>query len=230
MPLRPFCPGGSIPLASSLRVRPAHGLFVPADELGDLESSQQPVRQRARCGRGCLRELPALLSVLRIRIRALPHGVLRGARARAPAPKLSWSSPSRWAPPRVKDHEIDHPSAAGSEDRRHADLKPRMPSSWSSLASNQLLLSALADDVRSNPHPGAGDCPVRVDVPMTLSCALRDEKVARRPFCADFPGPWWLRFVAAGPYAEPQSSASRVVCRCLECPQAASGVSNGLRP
>ena len=39
-----------------------------------------------------------------------------------------------------------------------------------------------------------------------------------------FPVPRWCASGAAGHVAEPQSSASRVVCRCPEWPQAVSGV------
>ena len=46
----------------------------------------------------------------------------------------------------------------------------------------------------------------------------RVEEIARRAFCAGFPVPRWCASGAAGHVAEPQSSASRVVCRCPEWP------------
>ena len=58
----------------------------------------------------------------------------------------------------------------------------------------------------------------------------RVEEIARRAFCAGFPVPRWCAAGAAGYVAEPQSSASRVVCRCPEWPYAVSGVLNRLRP
>jgi hypothetical protein len=63
---------------------------------------------------------------------------------------------------------------------------------------------------------------VRADVSMTLSATSRDEKVARRAFCADslaLAGCASLRLAICRTAVD----ASRVVCRCLECPQAASG-------
>ena len=82
-----------------------------------------------------------------------------------------------------------------------------------------------ADSVRMSAHeghPGAGDCPVRVDVPVTLGRALVTRKIARRAFSVDFPGPRWcasLRLTLSRTAVE----RSRVVCRCLEWPQAVSG-------
>jgi hypothetical protein len=51
----------------------------------------------------------------------------------------------------------------------------------------------------------------------------RDEEIARRAFLCWFPVPRWCAAGAAGYVAEPQSSGSRVVCRCPEWPQAVSG-------
>ena len=62
---------------------------------------------------------------------------------------------------------------------------------------------------------------MRVDVPPTLIVTSRDEKVDCRAFVADCRARWnaSVRLVMC----RPQSSAGRVVCRCLEWPQAVSG-------
>ena len=52
----------------------------------------------------------------------------------------------------------------------------------------------------------------------------RVEEIARRALLCWFPVPRWCASGAAGYVAKPQSSASRVVCRCREWPQAVSGV------
>ena len=52
----------------------------------------------------------------------------------------------------------------------------------------------------------------------------RVEEIARRAFLCWFPVPRWCAAGAAGHVAEPQSSASRVVCRCPQWPQAVSDV------
>jgi hypothetical protein len=76
---------------------------------------------------------------------------------------------SRWVPPRVKDDEVDHPSAAGSEDRRHADLKSRMPFRVERDGVRAVLPDRPGGLCRRwsahEGHSGAGDRPVRVDVP-----------------------------------------------------------------
>ena len=67
---------------------------------------------------------------------------------------------------------------------------------------------------------GAGYGPERVDGRCQVRpLVTRKSRVGR--FCAGFPVPRWVRFCAADP-VEPQSSASRVVCRCPEWPQAVS--------
>jgi hypothetical protein len=60
----------------------------------------------------------------------------------------------------------------------------------------------------------------RRPVPRLRPLVTRKSRVG--PFCAGFPGPSVVRFGAAD-CVEPQSSASRVVCRCRERPQAVSG-------
>jgi hypothetical protein len=50
----------------------------------------------------------------------------------------------------------------------------------------------------------------------------RDEEIARRAFCTGFPVPSVVR-LGVGDCVKPQSSASRVVCRCREWPQAVCG-------
>ena len=60
---------------------------------------------------------------------------------------------------------------------------------------------------------------MRVDVPMTLSATSRDEKVARRAFCADFPGPRWC---AAVRLAMCRTAVERE-SRCVPLPRVASG-------
>jgi hypothetical protein len=58
---------------------------------------------------------------------------------------------------------------------------------------------------------------------MTLIATSRDEKVARRAFCGDSRASV-VRCWCSSLCAERQSSASRVVCRCLEWPQAGLGL------
>jgi hypothetical protein len=69
---------------------------------------------------------------------------------------------------------------------------------------------------------------VRVDVPVTLGASSRDEEIARRAFSVDFPGPRWRASLRL-PMSRTAVERRRVVCRCLEWPQAVSGCLNRLR-
>jgi hypothetical protein len=75
--------------------------------------------------------------------------------------------------------QVVHPTAAGSEDRRHADLKPSMSCRVERDGNRSAVPDRAADSVRMSAHeghPGAGDCPVRVDVPVTLGRTLVTRK------------------------------------------------------
>jgi hypothetical protein len=80
----------------------------------------------------------------------------------------------------------------------------------------------LVRDARLVGHWRAGDGPERVDDPVPRLRHLVTRKSLTRP-SALVPGPSVLRFGTADDVVEPQSSASRVVYRCLEWPQALSG-------
>ena len=104
--------------------------------------------------------------------------------------------------------------------------KPRMPFRCErDDADDVCARSALADlvrDVRLIGHERAGDGP-SASMADAQAATSRDEEVACRAYLCWFPGPSVVRFGAADS-VEPQSSASRVVCRCPEWPQAVSGV------
>lgn len=73
-------------------------------------------------------------------------------------------------------------------------------------------------------HQRTGDVSARVDV---LRGAAAKSRMPRKSLAGPsvlITGPSVMRFGAADDVVEPQASASRVVCRCLEWPQAVSGV------
>jgi hypothetical protein len=129
----------------------------------------------------------------------------------------------------VKGPEADHYPAAGSEDRRSCWLKAvhacpvlsetaptlPMPSRRSRISS--AMLGSWAS--------GAQEMVPSASMTRCLGATSRDEEVAHRAFCVDFPVPRRCASGAAGYVAEPQSSASRVVCRCPRVASSRLGLS-----
>lgn len=94
-------------------------------------------------------------------------------------------------PPRVKDRQVVHPSAAGSEDRRHADPKARMPKPDERDGDRRGLRLVVAGGTR--PRWSAHES---INAQESVSCASisnvpypttsRDKEVAPGAVCSDF--------------------------------------------
>jgi hypothetical protein len=78
----------------------AHRFLVAADELGDFERSQQPVRQALELGDRLAGNVIVDLNGFRIRVHVSPHGLLRGSTliGRPPSTVGKTTTCENWAP------------------------------------------------------------------------------------------------------------------------------------
>jgi len=158
-------------------VRPSNRLLVAADEFRNFECGQQPIRQCANRRGRCVRRLAVVPSMLLIRVRVLPHGVLRdvvGSHIDAtPGLNVKSDEPVRM-PPRVNGPGGAHSSVAGSEDR---NLCGPMGSRMVRLERERNRPGALVALSAHQEHRRTGDVSACVDV---LRGAAARSRMSRR--------------------------------------------------
>jgi hypothetical protein len=122
-----------------------------------------------------------------------------------------------WLPPRVNGPGVDHSSAGGPEDGSACGpLWSRTASVWSASAINHETLLALSAHQESSTHTKCIRAP---DVLHDAAAGSRMPRTSRAAASVLMTGPSVARIDAADDVVEPPSSASRVVCRCLEWPK-----------
>ena len=197
-------------------VRAPNRFLVAADELGHFECGQQPIGQFANRWRRRDRQVADWASMLLIRVRVLPHGVLRddvASHGRCDVKvDVKRDEPVRM-PPRVNGPGVDHASAAGSEDPTHAGcvLAHGIRLERECNQSGTLIVPSAHQEAIN-----ARELYPRADLLHDAAARSRMPRTSLAAASLLGTGPSVVRIDAADDVVEPPSSASRVACRCLE--------------